>query len=129
MALQLVLQETSLEAYATGSQVILRQRPSKSVRLTSTISGTVNDSLTGNCLGGASVVLREHNGNESRGSMRWCPTNEFGFYSLRRVPPGEYLLEVRSVGYHASEQPVVVASAEPLALDVALRHRAFPCRR
>ncbi len=125
-ALQLVLRHTSLEAYATGSQIILRQKRVEPARITSTISGTVIDSLTGNSMGGANVVLRERTGEGTAAAIRWCPTNTFGFYSLRRVPPGAYVMEIRSVGYHTATVPVVIAGADPVTQEVALVQESIP---
>jgi len=125
-ALQLVLRHTTLEAYATGSQIILRQRTAEPVRITSTVSGTVIDSLTGNCVGGAYVLLHDRSGGETRPAVRWCATNAFGFFSLRRVPPGAYSLETRAVGYQGISLPVMIDGADPVTQDVALVQASIP---
>ena len=125
-ALQLVLQNTPLEAYASGSQVILRQKRIEPVRVTGTISGIVSDSLTGNSLGGVNVVLREQAGEEAGTAIRWCPTNTFGFFCLRRVPPGAYVMEIRSVGYHTANVPVTIGGPDPVTREVALVQESIP---
>lgn len=56
-----------------------------------TISGFVNDSITGEALIGASVY-------ETR-TLKGCITNEYGFYSLSIVKVNEIILEASYVGY------------------------------
>ncbi len=124
-ALQLILGQTAVEAYATGTQILVRRRPALTARPTAVIAGTVIDSVTGNTLAGASVVLRRKDTAGESSVVRWCPTNSFGFFSLQRVPPGEYVIEVRSVGYHAAVLPIQSGTSEPLTQDVALRQESI----
>ena len=62
-----------------------------------TVSGTVHDTK-GQRLIGATVQIKENN--------RAAATDEFGQFSLTRVPNGTYTLQVRFLGFTAHEEPV-----------------------
>ncbi|MGB6032603.1 MAG: TonB-dependent receptor [Bacteroidota bacterium] len=117
-ALDRILSGTSLTWARTGTQVILRKRAAPRSKLVATVSGSVTDSITGQSIAGANVLL--HEGAETGDVLRWCPANEFGFYSLRRIPPGTYTLVVRTLGYHPARTTVTLTDSAPLRVDIAL---------
>ncbi len=80
---------------------------------TGRVTGTVRDSLTGQPVGGAEVVLV--------GANRRAATAEDGTYAVGNVPPGTYTLEVRRVGYAAARRTgLAVAAGRTATLDVRL---------
>jgi hypothetical protein len=78
-----------------------------------TISGFVYDSDTKEGLIGANVYLA----STTRGSS----TNQNGYYTIPRVPPGEYEIVADYIGYRSFRQPVVVGSDQDLRMDIYLR--------
>ncbi len=120
-AVQSVLNGTSLTWIRTGNQVILKEQPVKLHRQLSTVSGIVTDSLTGEWIAGANVVLRGSAEPAATIVQRWCPTNLYGFYALRRVPAGTYTIVIHALGYQTTEIPVIVAGDDPVRQDVGLR--------
>lgn len=90
-----------------------------------TISGTVTDSLSGEILIGAHVVLRADSGIGT-GHNRSIATNKFGFYSIPDVPPGRYLLTVRTLGYAAATRDCIIDGEDaPLRMDVGLNQESI----
>lgn len=106
-AIKNVIENQSLVARAAGSQVVLQAQPVERKIPPATISGTVTDSLTGEWLVDATVLLR-HESSEGEQIHRLCSTNQFGFYSLQNVRPGTYLLTIRSIGYQTLNLPLTV---------------------
>jgi hypothetical protein len=88
-----------------GNQYVLRAREPQQARSLATLSGTVRDSLTGEPVPGAEVILWDSADQDRKTVQRWCPTNPYGFYSLRRLPEGKYTLVVRALGYSLSPSP------------------------
>lgn len=76
-----------------------------------TVSGYVTDSLTGETLIGANVVILE---DETRGTT----TNTYGFYSLK-LPAGRYTLRISYLGYAEQRIPIDLRE-EDQRLNVAL---------
>lgn len=120
-ALERVLAGTGLTWIRTGNQVILMKRTIAPQPVVATISGSVTDSITGQHIAGATVVLEQETTATTGTVRRWCPTNDFGFYAVRRVPPGAYIVEVRALGYSPVRQLLSVAGADPIRMDVAMR--------
>lgn len=80
---------------------------------TGTIGGMVRDSVTGEAVIGANVVLFPGDGaSPTSRPLRGTSTNKFGIYSLPGVPPGTYLLQAQSVGYARTSATVQVRAAE-----------------
>lgn len=122
-ALNSLLGGTALTWVMSGNQVVLRRRPADHAKILATVSGLVTDSLTGEWLAGASVLLEE-SGVEAGGSTRrWCTANMYGFYALRNVSPGQYRLTVSSVGFQSTSRPLVVREEESVRSDVGLYQR------
>jgi len=77
------------------------------------VTGTVRDSLRGEPVAGAEILLV--------GTNRRAATAENGTYALAGVPPGTYTLEARRVGYAAARQRgVVVAENRITTVDLGL---------
>ncbi len=119
-ALNRILEGTSLMWIRTGNQVVLKPRPPETVGPRGSVSGVVVDSLTGESLAGVIVLLKDSAAQEYRTVRRWCPTNAAGFYALRGVSPGTYLLAIRALGYRPALLAVHVTGGESLRLDVGL---------
>ncbi len=119
-ALNSILEGTSLTWIRTGNQVILKQIAVVPSRPMATLCGSVTDSLTGEWIASATVIARRGRDERSAGIQRWCPTNPYGFYSLRNLVPGEYNITVRAVGYKPLELSPVVPHTGPLWLDMRL---------
>jgi hypothetical protein len=103
-----------------GNQYVLRAREPQQARSLATLSGTVRDSLTGEPVPGAEVILWDSADQDRKTVQRWCPTNPYGFYSLRRLPEGKYTLVVRALGYSAVTLTIVVSSDSPIGRDILL---------
>jgi len=86
-----------------------------------TISGIVTDSLTGERIADANVVLQDTSDQGNATLRRWCPTNSFGFYSLRRVSPGAHTLIISALGYGGAKVPVVVTAEASVRHDFGLK--------
>src|SRR5688500_10458320 len=89
----------SVEYIITQDKVILKPRleETSSARKTYSIHGHVKDSVTGEVLIGASVVIKELAAGVS--------TNVYGFYSIA-APPGHYKLTVSFVGFRSWSQEI-----------------------
>jgi len=114
-----ILRGTGLAWIRQGNQVILTRQSSPPRMPSATAAGSVLDSLTGQAIAGANVLLE--NPSVRSQVLRWCPTNEYGFYSLRRVVPGTYRLVVRALGYHPLERTITVEPDNDLRLDLLLQ--------
>jgi TonB-dependent receptor len=77
-----------------------------------TISGQVTDASTGETLPGANVVVK--------GTTVGVATDVDGRYTLRRVPAGELILEIRYIGYISQEIDVNLSDGERLSINIAL---------
>jgi len=125
-ALGQVLDGTSLTWVRMGAQFVLRQRPEQAVPATADVNGVITDSLTGEWIGGATVVLEQRSDDGELLVRRWCPTNPFGYYSLRRIEPGEYRLRIHAVGYTATPRSILVEANSTHRTDVKLSQREIP---
>lgn len=121
-ALREILAGKALFALMVGEQVLLQVRRDESASVPGTLAGTIVDSIDGEPLIGASVVVRHP---ESERVVRWGTTNTFGFFSLPRLDPGMYVLEVRSVGYISRQQVIPLAEAASPFLRIALTPQEF----
>ncbi len=75
-----------------------------------TLSGTVSDSLTGETLIGASVMLI---GETTTGAS----TNEYGFYSIT-VPPGTYTVKCTYIGYTVRTATIALSANKKLDMKL-----------
>jgi hypothetical protein len=119
-ALGTVLAGSGLTWIRRGNQVILRQSEAELIPRGETISGTVIDSLTGEWVGGASVMLYELRPDSSTGLRRVCPANASGYFALRNVPAGTYQLRVRYLGYLPFAATITVDGISSSRIDPML---------
>ena len=124
-ALSAVLRGTALDWIRRGNQIILRREELLKNDNLITISGRVTDSLTGEWIAGASIVLQDVEDGESAGRIRWCPTNAYGFYSLPDVSLGRYAFAVRAIGYEARKVSIDSSMGEPIRLDISMVPKAI----
>lgn len=66
-----------------------------------TLSGTISDSITGETILGANIILPDLSDGSS--------TNEYGFYSIT-IPEGKHKLIISFLGFKTIEQEVVIVS-------------------
>lgn len=117
-ALDRILVSQELKWKRVGEQVILQRVEKVREAPAATLAGTVTDSLTGEWVAGANVVLRDLRDNAVH---RWCSTNQFGFFSLRNIAPGNYTLAISSVGYHQASDFITIASGSSAIFNFTLR--------
>ncbi len=75
-----------------------------------TINGYVKDAANGEALIGATVLVKEINGGNI--------TNVYGFYSIT-VPPGDYTIEYRYIGFLAQTQQITLSSNQRIDVELA----------
>jgi hypothetical protein len=105
-ALDSLLSGHSLMWIRRGHQIIIAEQRTEQQNIYCTVSGTVTDSATGEWIVGVSILLQDSVGQEYTSARRWCTTNTFGFFSLPRIPIGQYLLVVRVMGYKSIQQSI-----------------------
>ncbi|MCH8567478.1 MAG: TonB-dependent receptor [Balneolales bacterium] len=76
------------------------------------VNGYITEAATGEAIWGANVVLE--------GTTIGVSTNSSGFYSLNRIPPGEYTILVSFVGFNEFRKEVSLSSGETLRLNIEL---------
>ncbi len=74
-----------------------------------TINGYVKDAANGEALIGATVLVKEINGGNI--------TNVYGFYSIT-VPPGDYTIEYRYIGFLAQTQQISLTSNQRIDVEL-----------
>lgn len=72
-----------------------------------TISGIVSSARSGEAAINAQVLLFTDSVTADSRPIRTTQTNNFGFYSLPRIPSGNYVLFVRSIGFATYRAPVM----------------------
>lgn len=77
----------------------------------STINGVVKDSISGQSIIGASVIVFTDS-NFLSTPFRGAITNRYGFYSIPNIPPGRYYVLVRSLGYNSVKQIVEIKNEQ-----------------
>src|ERR1043165_5803549 len=89
-----MLENTGLSFRKIGGQFNLVKEAARKRSLFGTIAGTVTDSLRGEYIEGANVVLyavstasTESTGSTDRSVVRVSASNRYGFFSLPRIPP------------------------------------------
>lgn len=124
-ALSSVLRGTALNWIRRGNQIILRSEEIQKSYNVTTISGVVTDSLTGERIVGASVLLQNVVDGEPAGIPRWCPTNGYGFYSLPNVSLDRYILVVRAMSYEIRKWRIDSLTEEPIRLNISMIQKAI----
>ena len=125
-ALTGILRGTGLDAQGTTRQVIIRKHVLVTRVMDGTIAGIVRDAVTGDAIAGAIVTLRRQDEGNAPTRFRVCPTNAFGFFSLRALPGASYSLEVHQVGYQNASHILRIGDGGDVRQDVALRQVSIP---
>jgi len=79
---------------------------------TGTIYGTVSDSISGELLTGANVWLK--------GFSLGAASDIDGKYTIPKITPGSYILNVRYIGFRQKEIPIVVKAGSTQEINVSL---------
>jgi iron complex outermembrane receptor protein len=82
-----------------------------------TLTGTVVDDEDGSPLAGANVAVREEG---SLDLVDGTATGPDGTFSIDGLAAGDYIVDVRFVGYRSRELPVRLAAGETQELDIRL---------
>ncbi|MDZ7265371.1 MAG: TonB-dependent receptor [candidate division KSB1 bacterium] len=77
------------------------------------ISGFVYDDQTGEQLIGANVFLQQTNFGAA--------TNRNGFYSIPKIPSGNYVLVCQFIGYKTFSQPILISANARLTINIHLK--------
>jgi len=83
-----------------------------------TVAGQVTDKSNQQPVPGASVIII--------GTSLQGRTSREGRYSIPKVAPGRYSVQVRLIGYATATQPVTVGAGETATADFALTAAAVP---
>lgn len=124
-ALSSVLQGMSLTWIQRGNQIIIKRQETQITEQYAVISGVVTDSITGEWIQGASIVLQMPEDQNNRVIKRWCPTNTFGFFSLPRLPMGRYIMTVHAIGYGPITIVMDSITMESVRLNVKMVPKAI----
>ncbi len=125
-ALRKVIEGQGLVWKTVGEQILLQKLEKVEARPEApraTFAGTIRDSLTREAVIGADVVLfaepteSPEIGDGLTKVYRWCSTNQFGFFSLRNIQPGNYILHVRRLGYQPLNVPVNIPPGSAIVRD------------
>lgn len=73
---------------------------------TVTISGTVKDSVSNNTLPYVNVMVKSNDNAVKGGTV----TNEDGIFTIENIHPGNYILEISSIGYKLKASKLYVGS-------------------
>jgi hypothetical protein len=117
-ALASVLSDQGLRATRIGGQIVIRA--GEEAPAGATLAGTIVDSLSGDPLQGAVVILRT---DENDAPQRWATTGASGFFSLRDVPEGTHRLQVRRVGYEPFRAAVTIDDRSEMVQEFRLLAR------
>ena len=82
-----------------------------------TLTGTVVDAQDGSALVGANVALREP---DAAAVARGAATSTEGTFQFDEIPPGEYVLEVRFVGYQTQQRTLALEAGASRDVTVEL---------
>ena len=88
------------------------------------VVGTVRDLATGGPVEGAMVRLAAV--SDAAGAVRETLTGSEGAFAFEGVPPGDYALGVRRIGYEDFSIPLEIGPGTRDPLEVGLRTRAIP---
>src|SRR5213080_4504675 len=83
-----------------------------------TVAGQVTDKSNQQAVAGAAVLVV--------GTSLQARTGREGRYSITNVPPGQYQVQVRFIGFATATQAVRVAAGQSATLDFALTPAAVP---
>lgn len=111
-ALNAVLSGTPISWIRRGNQIILRKQNAQEDQKSISLSGTVVDSVTGEWIVGASVLVLDSVNQPFRTIRRWCFTNAFGFFSLPNISVDRHILMIRAIGYEPSQTIIEIGASE-----------------
>ena len=106
---------TTLKITKGGILAVMPQNDSeqkKSNSFTGIIMGTVHDSLSGEPLPGANIVIK--------GTAIGAASDLEGNYRILNVPAGKHILRVTFIGYKAKDIPVTIMPKATVNVDVTL---------
>ncbi|TLY33718.1 MAG: TonB-dependent receptor [Ignavibacteria bacterium] len=116
-ALTKVIEGCGLLWKMAGGQAVLQQMETKP-EVPATFAGMIRDSLTGEAVVDADIALL---GPEDPSKIyRWCSTNQFGFFSLRTIQPGAYVINLRRIGYRTINEAVNIQPGDAGIRDINL---------
>ncbi len=101
--------------YLLGNFVALSQTKNGS------IYGIVSEEKSGESIISISVVLYLDQNYSTSKPFRGAITNKFGAYTIPNLPPGEYFLVTRAIGYETYSKKVVIKDNETIKLDIQLK--------
>lgn len=78
------------------------------------LTGLVTDKVSGDPLPGANVFLE--------GTNYGSATDYEGIYNIRKVPPGDYTMVVKYIGYRENKFPVTVESGVTIEINAELEY-------
>lgn len=73
---------------------------------TVTVSGTIKDSISNAPIPYANVIIKSKDNALKGGTV----TNEEGYFSIETIHPGNYILEVNSIGYKVKKSKLFIGS-------------------
>ncbi|HEY6906374.1 MAG TPA: TonB-dependent receptor, partial [Ignavibacteriaceae bacterium] len=76
------------------------------------ISGLITDASTGEALISTSILLYKDSLNPSAPPFSGAVTNQFGFYIIPGVPPSDYFLVARYIGYKTAVRELNIDGSE-----------------
>ena len=89
----------------------------KSAGFKGTIKGTVKDSLTGEPLPFANILIK--------GTSIGAASDADGEYHILKVPPGRYTLIVKYIGYKEASVPITVKAGGSITQNIELQYVAI----
>jgi TonB dependent receptor-like, beta-barrel/TonB-dependent Receptor Plug Domain/Carboxypeptidase regulatory-like domain len=120
-ALSAILKETPFSWKRIGNQFILEYRKVRERSPHSIISGTITDSISGEVLINASLLLLDDSHSAPATPLRGATSNKFGFYSIPDISPGRYTVLARMLGYRSMSVPCAISDAtSSLHLDLRM---------
>lgn len=122
-ALNALLGETQLQWMRLGNQIIIKKREQETIKQFINVSGVVRDSVTGECIAGATIMLQEISDQPIQTIKYWCSTNAFGFYALPKVQSNNYTLIARAVGYETFTHNLDLTNVESQILNIFLQQK------
>ncbi|MBI4428585.1 MAG: TonB-dependent receptor [Ignavibacteriales bacterium] len=118
-ALRKVTEGQRLVWRIVGEQLLLRRSDAEDEA--ATFAGTVRDSLSGESIAAADVLLLRHSLEDASPKIhRWCSTNRFGFFSLRNIQPGDYTFQVRRIGYRTIDEALSILPGQETVRDITI---------
>lgn len=87
---------------------------------TGTVKGFIYDDLTGDPIIYTTVIVK----NKADGSVYGNQTDNNGFYSITKIPPGEYTLSVSNIAYAAVEVDLSIEAGDILSRNLDLEEDA-----